>query len=334
MTSPGAGAVRMVDAALEAAVAPSFSRIGYTVRSSLGGWSPAHRLDGTGRRFVVTGGNSGLGYATAAGLLRAGAEVIISVRSPAKGEATVASLRSELGDDAAGRAGFDVLDLADLASVVRFAAARRDDGQALHGIVHNAGAMFPTRATTVDGLERTYQTHVVAPFRLTAELLPSLAADDQAQVVTVTSGGMYAERLDTERIDSPTGYRPARAYARAKRAQVVLTAEWARRFARSGVVFHVAHPGWALTPGVEASLPRFRRLTGPLLRTPDQGADTLVYLALGAGGDEQSGQLWHDRRVRSRHKLPWTPTGQDEAAALWSRVCRDAGLDPNLPTAV
>ena len=333
MTSPAAGAVRVVDAALEVAVVPSFSRVGYTVRSKLGGWSATHQLDGTGRRFVVTGGNSGLGYATAVGLLRAGAKVVISVRSSAKGESTLEHLRSELGDDAAGRASFDVLDLADLASVVRFATARRDDGQALHGIVHNAGAMFPTRATTIDGLERTYQTHVVAPFRLTAELLPCLAAGDRAQVVTVTSGGMYAERLDTARIDSPSGYRPSSAYARAKRAQVVLTAEWARRSAASGVDFHVAHPGWALTPGVEASLPRFRRLTGPLLRTPDQGADTIVYLALGAGSDEQSGQLWHDRRVRSRHKLPWTPTGRDTAAALWARVCRDAGVHPDIAAA-
>jgi dehydrogenase/reductase SDR family member 12 len=90
---------------------------------------------------------------------------------------------------------------------------------------------------------------------------------------------MYAEKLDVDRLESPRGYRPAQAYARAKRAQVVLTHEWGQRLHGHGVHFHVAHPGWALTPGVEASLPRFRTVTGPILRDPHEGADTIVWLA-------------------------------------------------------
>ena len=328
MTPPTAGAVRLVDAALEATVVLSFSRVGYAVRSRLAGWPQDGGFTGAGRRFVVTGGNSGLGYATTAGLLRAGAVVVFSVRDTDKGEATLARLRTDLGVEAADRAGFDLLDLADLSSVSRFAANRRAEELPLSGVVHNAGAMFATRAATVDGLEHTYQTHVVAPFRLTTELLPTLTAAGHARVITVTSGGMYAQRLDAARIDAPTGYRPSTAYAHAKRAQVVLTAGWQQRFAGSGIDFHVAHPGWALTPGVEASLPRFRRVTGPLLRTPDQGADTVVYLALSDRPDQRPGRLWHDREVRSLHKLPWTRSGRDEAAALWSRVCHDAEVEP------
>ncbi|MFP4636295.1 MAG: SDR family NAD(P)-dependent oxidoreductase [Nitriliruptoraceae bacterium] len=328
---PPAPLARAVDAALEASVVLSFSRVGHAVRSRLEGWDDPHHLNGTGRRVLVTGANSGLGYATARRLLSLGAEVLLTVRDHAKGEDTLARLSTELGSQVAARASYDLLDLDDLASVRRFAADRRAEDLAIDALVHNAGAMFATRQVTVDGLERTYQVHVVAPLLLTALLLPALSASAPSRVITVTSGGMYAQRLDTERVDSPDGYRPSVAYARAKRAQVALTEQWAHRFGHTGIGFFAAHPGWALTPGVEASLPGFRRLTGPILRDPDQGADTVVQLALADGLDEHTGRLWHDRRPRSQHKVPWTVSAPDEADRLWARVCRDAEVTPSLP---
>lgn len=331
MSPAPAPVTRVVDAALEATVVLSFSRVGHAVRSRLTGWDDPDDLDGTGRRMLVTGANSGLGYATARRLLAAGAEVLLTVRDDAKGEDTIARLVAELGTDIVGRVTYDVLELAELSSVRRFAAARRAEDRPLDAVVHNAGAMFAERDETVDGLERTYQVHVGAPFLLTALLLPLLSASAPSRVITVTSGGMYAQRLDTERVDSPDDYRPSLAYARAKRAQVTLTREWARRFGHAGIGFHAVHPGWALTPGVETSLPGFRRLTGPILRDPDQGADTVVYLALADDLASPGGRLWHDRRPRSEHKLPWTVAGRDEAERLWTRVCRDAEVAPALP---
>jgi dehydrogenase/reductase SDR family member 12 len=323
---------RLVDAALEATVVLSFSRIGYEVRSHLVPWPDVATLPGEGRRVLVTGANSGLGYAAARSLLRAGADVLLSVRSEDKGEDALAQLREDLDDPLTDRIAYDLLDLGDLAQVRRFAAARHDEDAPLHGIVHNAGAMFDERGETDDGLERTYQIHVVAPFLLTAELLPLLAASPPSRVVTMTSGGMYAEKLVTAEVDSPDDYRPTLAYARAKRAQVALTQEWARRFGETDIGFHVAHPGWALTPGVESSLPGFRRLTGPILRRPDQGADTAVYLTLlGATDGVRDGRLWHDRRPRNEHKVPWTVPERGEAGELWARVCRDAGVEPIMP---
>jgi len=319
--------VRAVDAALEATVVLSFSRIGYEVRSRLSNWSDVAELPGTGRRVLVTGANSGLGYATVVGLLRAGAHVLFTVRSQDKGEATLERLRGELGQGPADRAGFEVLDLADFASVRAFARRQLDADAPLDAIVHNAGALFDSRAETVDGLERTYQIHVVSPFMLTALLLPELTERSASRVVTVTSGGMYAEKLVAGRVDSPGDYRGTVAYARAKRAQVVLTREWARRFGDRGVSFHVAHPGWALTPGVESSLPGFRKLMGPILRDADQGAETTTFLAL-ADDLPTDGRLWHDRRARSEHKVPWTIPDRGEAGELWARVCRDASIDP------
>jgi dehydrogenase/reductase SDR family member 12 len=320
--------VRAADAAMEASVVLSFSRIGYEVRSRLEGWPDADELPGDGRHVLVTGGNSGLGYATTRRLTAAGADVRFTVRSEDKGEATLAQLREDLGEATAAGATYELLDLGDLSSV-RDLAARLDAADVpLDTLVHNAGAMFDDRGETVDGLERTYQIHVVAPFLLTALLLPRLRSSaTPGRVVTVTSGGMYAQKLDTRTVDSPDRYRGTTAYARAKRAQVTLTGEWSRRFSSPDLGFHVAHPGWALTPGVERSLPGFRRLTGPVLRDPDQGADTVVHLVL---ADElpTDGRLWHDRRPRREHKVPWTRAERGEAGQLWARVSRDAGIDP------
>lgn len=313
---------RAVDAALEGTVVLSFSRVGHAVRSRLEGWAPPATLPGDGRRVVVTGANSGLGFATTRALLRAGAEVVAVVRSDRKGADTVARLADEVGDDAAARVSIELADLAELDSVREL--ADRLAGSRIDVLVHNAGAMFATRETTVDELERTYQVHVVAPFLLTGLLLDTLQTSAPSRVVTVTSGGMYAEKLVTRRVDSPGGYKPTVAYARAKRAQVALTEQWARRTGDRGIDFHVMHPGWALTPGVESSLPGFRRLTGPILRDADQGADTIVWLSL--ADVPTSGRLWHDRRVRGEHRLPTTRSEPGEADRLWARVSADAGL--------
>ena len=325
---------RAVDAALELTIVPSFSRVGYAVRSRLEGWEPVDQLPGAGRRVLVTGANSGLGYATARTLLRAGANVLVSVRSEEKARDTRRRLEADLGRGLGDQLETDLLDLGDLAQVRAFAARRLAEEAPLDAVVHNAGALFAEKALTGDGLERTYQVHVVAPFLLTSLLLPKLAANAPSRVVTVTSGGMYAEKLVTARIDSPGGYKGTVAYARAKRAQVVLTREWARRFADTGVSFHVAHPGWALTPGVESSLPGFRKLTGPILRDADEGSDTIVYLALSEELGDEDGRLWHDRRPRSEHKVPWTIAEPGEAGELWARVCRDAGIEPLVPSLV
>jgi dehydrogenase/reductase SDR family member 12 len=316
---------RAVDLTLEASIVLSFSRIGYEVRSRLGGWSPVEDLAGAGRTVVVTGANSGLGYATARALLRAGAAVRAVVRSDAKGASTVASLIREVGGDP--DVTYVTADLADLDSVHAVADRLLADEPHLDGLVHNAGAMFSERAETDDGFERTYQVHVLGPHLLTTLLLPRLAASRPARVVTVTSGGMYAEKLDVRRLESPGDYRPSVAYARAKRAQVALTGQWAKRFGGHGVGFHVVHPGWALTPGVETSLPGFRKVMGPILRDTDQGADSVVWLTL-ADDVGPGGQLWLDRQVRSPYKLPWTLPERGEAERLWTRVCRDADVIP------
>ena len=106
-------------------------------------------------------------------------------------------------------------------------------------------------------------------------------------------------------------------YARTKRAQVILTELWAERLAGTGVVVHAMHPGWPDTPGVASSLPRFHRLTGPLLRSPEQGADTIVWLGAAVEPGGSSGGFWHDRRQRPTHRVPWTRETPEDRERLW-----------------
>jgi dehydrogenase/reductase SDR family member 12 len=229
---------------------------------------------------------------------------------------------------------YGLADLEDLGSVCTFAREFRTACPRLDVLIHNAGAIHPSYRTDPAGIELTYAGQVVAPFLLTAMLMPRLAAADAARVITVSSGGMYTRRLDLTTLPpAPAGFHGVTAYARVKRAQVVLSAEWARRTAGTGVAFHAMHPGWADTPGIAAALPRFRQVMRPLLRTPEQGADTITWLATADPALLGSGGFWHDRRRRPEHLLPWT---REDAAArhlLWDRCARAAVITPAVPLA-
>jgi dehydrogenase/reductase SDR family member 12 len=322
-----------LDRLLEASVVGSFTRIGIALRRRVERWDDLADA-GRGRTVLVTGGNSGLGLATATGLLARGAHVIVTTRDATKAEQTREHLVRTLTAHGAGadradieaRIDTEILDLDRLASVRAFA-ERLSDGHPLDAVVHNAGAMFAVRSTTEDDLERTYQVHVVAPFLLTMLLIPRLVASPDPRVVWVSSGGMYTERLVVRRIDSPRGYRPAVAYARAKRAQVELSRELQRRLGdRTGVAFHAMHPGWARTPGLTSSLPAFSRIVGPLLRTPEQGADTVLHLLLAQRSLVEGGLFWADRRPRPTDRLARTIVDDTERSALWERLMTDARI--------
>jgi NAD(P)-dependent dehydrogenase (short-subunit alcohol dehydrogenase family) len=144
-------------------------------------------------------------------------------------------------------------------------------------------------------------------------------------VINVTSGGQYGQKAPATDIQSDhTRYGPKKLYARTKREQVVLTRQWAGRLEGTGVHVHAMHPGWADTKGVRQWLPVFRMLTGPFIRSPEEGADTIVWLGSTPAAIQSTGLLWQDRRPR-----PFVyrfGAGQDDAAAasrLWDYV---AGL--------
>ena len=204
-------------------------------------------------------------------------------------------------------------------------------------LVHNAGAMFASRHESPDGTEMTVATHVLAPFRLTRMLHPELQHAGRAVIVAVSSGGMYLERFDLSRLEMPrAGYRGAVAYARAKRAQVVLAHEWARRWGSEGIAAHTVRPGWVDTPGLAEGLPGLARLR-PILRTPAEGADTIVWVVAKAlhgsfpargllGTTATSGE---STTFRAPAPLPGhRPRGRDRALALVRGSQRTVGTAP------
>lgn len=307
-----------VDNAIEALVLPSFTRTGYDIRRRLFAWDATPPPSLTGRTILLTGPTSGIGREAAAALAGMGARLVLVGRSADKLEGTRRDLASATGNEALATY---VADLSSLASVRRAAEEILAGEPRIDVVVDNAGAMFAQREETDEGFERSLATMVLGPFVLVSRLLPRLLASDDGRLVAVTSGGMYTQRLHLDDLNYERGdYGGPQAYARAKRAQVVLIREWARRLASRGVVANVMHPGWVDTPGVADALPGFYRRLGDQLRTPQQGADTIVWLASSPEARRTSGRLFLDRRVRPFDRIPSTRVPTADRRELWSRV--------------
>ena len=225
----------------------------------------------------------------------------------------------------AGRRGLvDRCDVSDLDDVRRFATEL--DVDRLDVLVHNAGAMPATRTESPQGHELTMALHVLGPVLMT-ELLRGHAHRSRRRVIFVTSGGMYGQRLRADDPEYLRGDYSPHHRLRPQQARAGRAAAAAREPLGGGGSRGARHPpGWADTPGVVDSLPTFHRLTGPLLRDAEGGADTTVWLAA-TSPQPRSGQLWHDRRARSTHLLRRTRTRDAERAAMWDWVRQQTGLD-------
>lgn len=316
-----------IDAALELSIGGSFTRIGSVVRRRLYHWRTLEHVDLRGRAVVMTGATSGLGLVAARQFAHMGATLRIVARNADKAATTCEELRRTAAND---DVGYVVADTADLEGLRAAAATLLAEHPKIHVLIHNAGALDDVRHESAQGIEQTVASQVVGPVLLTDLLLPALRAAGNARVLWVSSGGMYSEPLKVDRLEMVAeAYDGVTAYARAKRAQVTLNELYGERLRNDGIVVHAMHPGWADTPGVARSLPMFRRIVGPLLRTPEEGADTLVWLAV----DEHevpahTGLFWHDRRQRPIHRFAKTRAADtpEERARLWSWVRQKAQL--------
>ncbi len=315
---------KVLDTALDRTLI-GYGNVGYLVRRAR--WPGDEPAPGSleGRTALVTGAKSGIGKAIATGLARLGATVHMAVRDTEQGEAARADVLREVpGAEVA----VDECDVSSLAGVRAFAEALQARTGALDVLVHNAGVMPPRREVTAEGNEIALATHVLGPHLLTALLLPALRRAPGARVIWVSSGGMYAQPLRIDDLQYEQGdYNGTAAYARTKRMQVVLSREWAERAYADSVISHAGHPGWADTPGVSSSLPLFRTLTRPLLRTPEQGADTFVWLAAAERPGLVTGRFWHDREIRPEHYLARTRETGPDRTALWEACQRLTGLE-------
>lgn len=306
----------------DALVAPSFGAPGFNARRRTWEEPPAPE-DLSGVYVAVSGANSGIGLATSLMLAERGAHVQMLCRSQERGQDAREQLIDQTGNE---RVELHILDVADLDSVTTFCDHYLNSDRPLHALVHNAGALLDRRVETEQGLETTYACHVVGPFVATHRLMPKLVASASPQrnsrVVWVSSGGMYTQRLDLRWIErGPDPFDGVVQYAQCKRAQVILAGEFARRFSGEPIAFSSMHPGWVETPGVSKSLPGFEKVTRPILRTPEQGADTVVWLAASPSSNDAAGEFYLDRKPR-RKQIPLRDTepSEDEVERLWARL--------------
>lgn len=297
----------------------SFGEPGFAIHS-LGFDAGDLDVDLSSRRIVITGATSGLGFEAAVALANLGAELDLLCRDESRGQETARHICERTGNERVRVVVADVSELSSIRHAVAVLGARPIDV-----LIHNAGLLPATREETRDGLELAFATHVVGPFLLTKLLRPALAAAGRARVVWVSSGGMYTTRLNLA--DCGWKQRPydgVVAYAETKRAQVILAEMWAKELAIDGVVVNSMHPGWADTPGVQSSIPRFRQWTRTILRTPAQGADTIVWLAASDAATGLTGKFVFDRTVRRTHWLPTTHETEAERTELW-KLCNSMG---------
>jgi len=200
-----------------------------------------------GRFAIVTGANSGIGYETALALASAGAEVVVAARNPAKGEAAVARIKAAAP---AAKVAFRPLDLADLASVRRFAESIAADRPAIDLLVNNAGVMAPeVRMETKDGFELQFGTNYLGHFALTAHLLPQLRQGSGPRVVHVSSIAARRGRIAFDNLQHLKHYRPFPVYGQSKLANLMFALELQRRSDAQGwgLLSIGAHPGVSAT---------------------------------------------------------------------------------------
>ncbi|XP_014772293.1 dehydrogenase/reductase SDR family member 12 [Octopus bimaculoides] len=257
-----------------------------------------------GRSFMVTGGSSGVGKSIVEDLAKRGAVVHLLCRNTERAETIKDQIKQTTGNE---DITIHALDLSKPADVYKWAKNFAESDHKLDVLINNAGAMLNVKTVTLDGLDAGFAANTLAPHILTTQLISKLSQSDDARVIMVSSGGMLVQKLnvtDLQNDNSP--YDGTMAYAHNKRQQVIMSEQYARKY--PNIYFCSMHPGWADTPGVETAMPGFYSKMKDRLRTPQQGADTALWLAIASAPKSfVSGQFFQDRNPTSTH-LPLAKT--------------------------
>jgi NAD(P)-dependent dehydrogenase (short-subunit alcohol dehydrogenase family) len=302
-----------------------------------GTWTPTDIPRLEGKRILVTGANSGIGYHAALVLAQRGAHVVLACRDPVRGETALGRLR-------ANAAGADVelkvLDLASLESIREFARREREEQRPLHALINNAGVMAPPkRIETADGFEIQFGTNVLGHFALTGLLMPQLVQTAESglpRVVTIASIAHKRGRLNFDDLQSTRRYSPMQSYQQSKLADLMFALELDRRLRASGspVMSVAAHPGVANTnlfrAGDRSTLDSAMRavasqLIGAFLNSDDAGALPTLYAATSpdaTGGGYYGPTGWMEMRGDRVGDAAIAPQARDieSARRLWG-VC-------------
>ncbi|XP_075707888.1 dehydrogenase/reductase SDR family member 12 [Rhinoderma darwinii] len=272
------------------------------------------QVDVSGRSYMITGSNSGIGKAISLAIAKRGGIVHLVCRNKDRAEEAQKEIIAGSGNQSIL---VHLVDMSNPKEILDFAEKFKAENR-LHVLVNNAGCMLNNRELTEDGIEKNFATNVLGTYILTKALLHALEKEDDARVVTVSSGGMLVQKLDVSDLQFEKGtFDGTMAYAQNKRQQVILTEQWSKEHPK--VHFSVMHPGWADTPAVRLSMPDFYEKMKNRLRTEEQGADTAVWLAVSpAATKNASGLFFQDRKPVSTH-LPLASTrssAEDEEKLL------------------
>jgi retinol dehydrogenase 14 len=241
---------------------------------------------------LITGATSGIGKATAMGLANMGASVVMVGRDRGRGEAAMAEIKENSGN-----ASVDLM-LADVSSqeeIRRLAEEFKEAFPRLDVLINNAGVIRSEQITTADGIETTFAVNHLAYFLLTNLLLDALEANAPSRIVNVASGDHGNGTIGFDDLQGEKGYKGAKAYSQSKLANVLFTYELARRLEGSGVTANCLHPGVVgtnLGSGVSGVFGLMVRALTPLMKSPERGAETSVYLASSPEVEALSGRYF------------------------------------------
>ena len=268
----------------------------------------------SGKVYIVTGANTGIGKVTATELARRGGRVFLACRSEKKTQAVIDEIKKELPD---AQVEFLALDLADLSSVRAAAKAFLDKKLPLHGLINNAG-LAGARGLTKDGFELTFGTNHLGHFLFTTLLLDTIKSSAPARIVNVASEAHYsAKGIDWDAQRKKTATTTAlREYAVSKLANVLFTKELARRLDGTGVTTYSLHPGVVATDVWRRVPPPFRWIAKLFMISPEKGAETTLYCATSPEVAKDSGRFYEKSKEKKPSKL------SDDvalAAELWRR---------------
>ncbi|CAJ1072148.1 dehydrogenase/reductase SDR family member 12-like [Xyrichtys novacula] len=271
-----------------------------------------------GRSFMITGANSGIGKATAMAIAKRGGTVHMVCRNRDRAEEAREDIIYESGNT---EVYAHIVDMSETRKVKEFAEDFKMQYSSLNVLINNAGCMVHKRELSADGLEKNFATNTMGVYVLTQALIPLLQKSRDPRVITVSSGGMLVQKLRVDDLQSDKGhFDGVMVYAQNKRQQVVLTQQWAK--ANPLIHFSVMHPGWVDTPAVATSMPQFHQMMGDRLRSVEQGADTVVWLALcRVSARSRSGQFFQDRCPVPAHlPLAWTHSSPEDVQRFMSQL--------------
>jgi NAD(P)-dependent dehydrogenase (short-subunit alcohol dehydrogenase family) len=268
-----------------------------------------------GKTVVITGANQGIGKATAVGLARLGARLVLICRNPDKARAAVADIKAEAGSS---EVELLLADLSSQAEVRRVAGEVDQACSRIDVLINNAGVLVPTRLLTVDGIETTFATNHLGYFLLTELLLPKLRASAPARIINVASTAHQRASIDWDDIGHARSYRQFTAYGQSKLANILFTYELARRLEGSGVTVNCLHPGvvrtgFGHTYGGLISLAV--RIASPFFISADAGAETSIYLASSPEVVGVSGKYFVKRKQKRSNAASYDTAA---AARLWT----------------